>query len=106
MASKLAVMSPGSEEVERVLSAAQTLSQRHGGAFTMAQLARSAGMSLASSRAPLSSCEAEAMSRSYTPTTSATVPPLTPGTTSAAPIRAPRVASAARARGREVTPAG
>lgn len=47
MASRLAVMSPGSDEVERVVSAAQTLSRRHGGEFTMAQLARSAGMSRA-----------------------------------------------------------
>jgi len=47
MASRLAVMSPGSDEVERVLSAALALSRRHGGGFTMAQLARSAGMSRA-----------------------------------------------------------
>ena len=46
MASRLAVMSPGSDEVERVVSAAQTLSRRHGGEFTMAQLARSAGIKL------------------------------------------------------------
>ncbi len=53
MVLKIAMMSPTDEAgeavaaVERVLTAARALSRRHGGEFTMAQLARGAGMSRA-----------------------------------------------------------